>query len=250
VDEIIVGRNPVLEALRAGRPIHKIMLARNASRHGVVAEILHLAQNDGIPVEYVPDAVLQQTGSPKHQGIIACAAAKDYVSLDDLLAVSREKGEPPLYCILDGVEDPQNLGAIIRTAEASGIHGVIIRSRRAAGMTAAVAKASAGAVEYLPVARVVNITQSILTLQKQGIWVAGIDATGNVDYRQLDVTGPFALVIGGEGQGLSELVRKKCDFLARIPMRGKIGSLNASVAAALVMYEAFHQRQHGSGNTP
>ncbi|MFC1963841.1 23S rRNA (guanosine(2251)-2'-O)-methyltransferase RlmB [Chloroflexota bacterium] len=249
--EIITGRNPVLEALRVGRPIQKILLARNISRHSVIAEILHLAQSEGVPVEYVPDNVLQkQAGTPGHQGIIAHTAAKDYVNLEDLFAISREKGEPPLYCILDGVEDPQNLGAIIRTAEASGTHGVIIRSRRAVGITAAVARASAGAVEYLPVARVVNIARVIEDLQEKGVWVSGIDPAGKVDYRRIDFTPPAAIVIGGEGQGLSELVRKKCDYLACIPMRGRISSLNASVAAALVMYEAFRQRHPRSGNTP
>jgi len=154
-----------------------------------------------------------------------------------------EKGEPPLYCILDGMEDPQNLGAILRTAEASGTHGVITRKRRAVGLTDAVARASAGAIEYLPVARVANVAQTIATLKENGIWVIGVDPSGREDYRRADFTVPVAIVIGGEGKGISELVKKRCDYLISIPMCGKINSLNASVAAALAMYEAFHQRQ-------
>lgn len=178
-----------------------------------------------------------------HQGVIAYAAAKDYVDLDDLLALSRKRGEPPLYCILDGIEDPHNLGAILRTADASGIHGVVIRSRRAVGLTAAVAKASAGAVEYVPVARVANIAQTIEMLKKNNVWVVGIDLGGEADYTQMDFTVPSAIVIGAEGKGVSDLVRKRCDRIASIPMKGRISSLNASVAAALVMYEAFRQRK-------
>jgi len=177
-----------------------------------------------------------------HQGVIAYTAAKEYVALEDLLIISRERNEPPLYCILDGIEDPHNLGAILRTAEASGIHGVIIRSRRAVGLTAAVAKASAGAVEYVPVARVSNISQAMVTLKRNSVWVVGIDPTGEIDYSQVDFRLPTAIVIGSEGKGLSDLVKKRCDSLASIPMQGKITSLNASIAAALVMYEALKQR--------
>lgn len=242
--EVINGRNPVLEALRAGRPIERILLARNISRHGVIAEIVHLAQSTGIPVEYVPaEAIREHSGTVRHQGVIAYTAVKAYFSLEDLFRISREKGEPPLYCILDGMEDPQNLGAILRTAEASGTHGVITRKRRAVGLTDAVARASAGAIEYLPVARVANVAQTIATLKENGIWVIGVDPSGREDYRRADFTVPVAIVIGGEGKGISELVKKRCDYLISIPMCGKINSLNASVAAALAMYEAFHQRQ-------
>jgi 23S rRNA (guanosine2251-2'-O)-methyltransferase len=155
----------------------------------------------------------------------------------------KKRASPPLYCILDGIEDPQNLGAILRTAEASGTHGIIIRTRRAVGLTDAVAKASAGAIEYLPVAQVANIAQTIIRLKEEGIRITGVNPTGREDYRRVDFTMPVAIVIGGEGKGISELVKKKCDYLVSIPMRGKISSLNASVAAALAMYEAFHQRQ-------
>lgn len=244
MEEIITGRNPVLEALRAGRPVDKILLARNIGRHSVIAEILHLARSKGIPVKYVPaEAFTEYSGMVRHQGVIAFTAAREYHSIEDLFSISREKGEPPLYCILDGVEDPQNLGAIIRTAEASGTHGVIIRAWRAVGLTDAVARASAGAIEYLPIARVSNIVQAIDTLKEKGIMVIGIDPAGGDDYRSADFTVPVAIVVGGEGKGISALVKKRCDYLASISMSGKISSLNASVAAALVMYEAIYQRK-------
>ena len=244
MEDVLAGRNPVVEALRAGRPIQKVLLARNITRHSIIGEILHLAKGKGIPVEYVPTEALRKHGvALRHQGVIAYAASKAYHSLEDLLTISRERGEPPLYCILDGIEDPQNLGAILRTAEASGTHGIIIRARRAAGLTDAVARASAGAIEYMPVAQVVNIAQTIIRLKEEGIWIIGVNPAGREDYRRADFTMPVVIVIGGEAKGISELVKKKCDYLISIPMRGKISSLNASVAAALVMYEAFHQRQ-------
>lgn len=242
--DIIEGRNPVVEALKSGRPINKILLASTVERRGAIAEILRLAQGRGILVEYVARQILDKIDSTKaHQGVIAYAAEKGYVTLDDLLIISRERKEPALYTMLDGVEDPQNLGSILRTAEASGVHGVIIRSRRAVGLTVAVSKVSAGAVEYVPVARVTNISQAIVTLKRNNVWVIGIDPAGKIDYTQVDFRQPTAIVIGSEGKGLSALVRKRCDYLASIPMRGRITSLNASVAAALVMYEAFGQRR-------
>lgn len=241
--DIIEGRNPVIEALRTGRPINKVLLARNIGLHSAVAEILTLAKSRGIPVEYVERRFIDRlTATSSHQGVIAYASVKEYVDLEDLLTISREKNESPLYCILDGIEDPQNLGAIIRTAAASGTQGVIIRSRRAVGLTAAVAKASAGAVEYVPVARVSNISQAMVALKRSGIWVVGIDQAGEIPYSQVDFKLPTAMVIGSEGRGLSDLVRERCDSLASIPMLVGIASLNASVAAALVMYEAFRQR--------
>ena len=241
--EVITGRNQVLEALRAERPVQKILLARTSGRHSVIAEILHLARDKDIPIEYVPaEAFREFSDTARYHGVIAYTAVKAYHSLDGLFGISREKGEPPLYCILDGIEDPQNLGAIIRTAEASGTHGVIIRARRSVGLTDAVARASAGAIEYLPVARVANIAQTIAKLKESGIWTIGVDPAGREDYRQADFTLPVAIVVGGEGKGISELVTKRCDYLISIPMRGKINSLNASVAAALIMYEAFRQR--------
>ncbi len=241
--DVIEGRNPVIEALKSGRPINKILLADNIERHGAIAEILHLSQANGIPVEYVSRQAIDRLSlTAAHQGVIAYTAAKGYVTLEDLFIISKEKNEPPLYIVLDGVEDPQNLGSILRTAEASGVHGVIIRSRRAVGITPAVAKASAGAVEYVSVAQVSNISQAMVTLKRNNIWVIGIDRTGTIDYRQVDFKLPTAIVVGGEGKGLADLVRERCDSLASIPMRGKITSLNASIAAALVMYEALWQR--------
>ncbi len=243
MSDIIEGRNPVIEALKSGRPINKILLADNIGRHAAVAEILHLSQAKGIPVEYVTRRVIDKSSTTSaHQGVIAYTAAKEYIALEDLSIISRERNEQPLYCILDGIEDPQNLGAILRTAEASSIHGVVIRSRRAVGLTAAVAKASAGAVEYMPVARVSSISQAIMALKRNSVWIVGIDPIGETDYSQVDFRLPTAIVIGSESNGLSDLVKKRCDSLASIPMRGKMTSLNASVAAALVMYEALKQR--------
>ena len=241
--DIIEGKNPVIELLKAGHPINKILLASNIKQGDAVTEILRLSRAKGIPVEHVARHIIdKQSTTGANQGVIAYAAVKEYVSLDDLLAVSAEKNEPPLYVILDGIEDPQNLGAILRTAEASGTHGVIIRSRRAVGLTAAVARASAGAVEYMPVARVSNISQAITTLKRSNVWVVGIDPAGAIQYTQVDFRLPTAIVIGSEGKGISDLVQKRCDSLASIPMRGRITSLNASIAAALVLYEAFRQR--------
>jgi len=241
--DTIEGKNPVIEALKSGRPINKVLLARNIGRHSAVAEILNLSRSRKIPVEFVERQFIDKLAiTSSHQGVIAYTSIKEYITLDDLLTISTDKKEPPLYCILDGIEDPYNLGAIIRTAEASGIHGVVTRSRRAVGLTATVAKASAGAVEYVPVARVSNISQAMLELGKNGVWVVGIDQTGKIPYSQVDFKLPTAIVIGSEGKGLSDLVKKRCDSLAFIPMLGRITSLNASIAAALVMYEAFKQR--------
>jgi 23S rRNA (guanosine2251-2'-O)-methyltransferase len=243
MSDIIEGRNPVVEALRAQRPINRILLSKNIQRHSVIAEILRISRELGIPIEYVDDRAIEKYSSTgASQGVIALAAAKDYISLDDLLKITRSKNEPAFYCALDGIEDPQNLGAIIRTADAAGVHGIIVRSRRAAGLTAVVAKVSAGAIEYVPVARVSNIANSLEILKIAGVWIIGIDMHGTQDYTTVDYKVPVALVIGGEGKGVSDLVRKRCDVLARIPMRGHLNSLNASVAAALVMYEAFKQR--------
>lgn len=244
MSEIVSGRNPVAEALKAGRAINRILIDKNINRHSVVAEILNRAKEQSIPVEYVDRQVIEKQVPGVNQGIIAYAAAKEYVTLDDLLTISSEKNEPPFYIILDSVEDPQNLGAILRTAEATGIHGIIIRERREVGLTAAVARASAGAIEYVPVARVTNIAQTIEELKRNNIWVIGIDMNAEIDYRSVDYKVATAIVIGGESSGLSTLVRKRCDLVASISMKGKISSLNASVAAALVMYEAFYQRSN------
>jgi len=241
--DIIEGRNPVLEALRAGRPISRILLDKNAERTHTISQILGLSRARGIPVEYAPGQIIdRKSPTGASQGVIAYAAAKEYANLDSLIAVSKERNEPPLYLILDGIEDPQNFGAILRTAEATGVHGIIVRKRRAVGLTPAVAKSSAGAIEYVPVARVANISQAIKTLQENNVYVIGIDMAGELDFSKVDFRPPTAIVVGGEGRGLSPLVRKNCDAVARIPMKGKIASLNASVAAAIIMYEALRQR--------
>jgi len=242
--DVIEGRNPVVEALRAGRPISKILMERTIERHGAIDQILQLAKTNNVQVEFIDrQSMSRQSTTNSNQGVIAYAQAKKYVDLDDLLDISKKKDEKPLYLVLDGIEDPHNLGAILRTAEATGIHGVVIRERRAVGLTPAAVKASAGAVEYMPLARVTNISQAIVMLKKNNVWVTGIDMAGTVEYTQVDYRLPTAIVIGGEGKGLSDLVSKRCDSLALIPMVGKISSLNASVAAAVVMYEALKQRK-------
>ena len=241
--EIIEGRNPLIEALKAGRPVRKILLDSSIKRHGAVETILNLSKARGVQVEFVDRRILEkQSSTGSSQGVIAFAEVKELIDLGELMDISRTKPDKPLYLLLDGIEDPHNLGAILRTAEATGVHGVIVRERRAAGITPAVVKASAGAVEYVNIARVANIAQAVVTLKNNGIWVTGIDMDGQSDYRAMDFTLPSAIVIGGEGQGLSDLVRRRCDWVASIPMKGKIMSLNASVAAAVVMYEALRQR--------
>jgi 23S rRNA (guanosine2251-2'-O)-methyltransferase len=240
---IIEGRNPVIELLKSGHPVTRILIAEGTRPGDALGKINRLAGTRNIPVERVPRHLIDsQSTTETNQGVIAYAAPKEYVSLDDLLAVSGRKSEPPLYIILDGIEDPQNLGSILRTAYASSIHGVVIRERRAAGLTAAVARASAGAMWYVPVAAVSSIADAIEVLKKNNVWVIGIESSGRDEYTKMDFRSPSAIVIGSEGKGLSDLVKKRCDFLANIPMRGQINSLNASVAAALVMYEAFRQR--------
>jgi 23S rRNA (guanosine2251-2'-O)-methyltransferase len=246
MSEIISGRNPILEVLKAGHPINKILISKTASRHSVIGEIINLAKQQRIPLEYVENSIIERVVSSNNQGLVAYISAKEYVSLDDLLAISAKKNEPPFYIILDGIEDPQNFGAILRSADATGVHGVIIRERREVGLTDAVARASAGAIEYVPVARVTNIAQTIEDLKKRNIWVIGVDMAAENNYRQVDYKVPTAIAIGSEGGGLSALVRKRCDLIVSIPMKGKISSLNASVATALVLYEAFYQRNtHG-----
>lgn len=235
--DVIAGRNPVSEALRSGRPIDKILVARG-EKSGAVVGILAKARDRQIPVKEVDRVKLDfLSGSAPHQGIVALAAAKEYSSVEDILAYAGERGEPPFIVILDGIEDPHNLGAIIRTAECTGVHGVIIPKRRSAGLTYTVGKASAGAVEYMRVARVTNISALIDGLKERGVWIYGADMNGT-DYTDCDMSGACAIVIGSEGKGISRLVREKCDVIVSLPMRGKINSLNASVAAGVLMYHA------------
>jgi 23S rRNA (guanosine2251-2'-O)-methyltransferase len=247
--EVVCGRNPVIEALRGGRPIHKILVQRGG-REGSIRLIEALARERGVVVQDAAREKLDaMSGGGGHQGVVAVAAAKECGTLGDILAVAEGRGEPPFVVVADGVEDPHNLGAIVRTAEAVGAHGVAIPKRRAAGLTPAVAKAAAGALEYVVVARVANVSEAIRELKKRGLWVFGADAAapGALPYTECDFTGGLALVVGGEGEGLSRLARENCDFLARVPMRGRIPSLNAAVAASVLMYEALRQRGGEAG---
>ncbi len=241
-EEWIVGKNPVIEALKSGRTINKIFMAEGVNKNQM-GPIFSLAKDQGVIITTANRKKLDQlSGTDNHQGIIASVAAYDYVEVEDILAKASEKKETPFLLILDELEDPHNLGSILRTADAVGAHGVIIPKRRSVSLTATVAKASAGAIEYVPVARVTNIVRTIQDLKDQGVWVAGTDAQGTQDFREGDFTMPLALVIGSEGKGMSRLVRENCDFLYRLPMVGQVTSLNASVAAALLMYEVYRSR--------
>lgn len=240
--EQIIGRNPVIEALRAGRTLNKIVMAKGLT--GSVKEIVALAREQKIPIQEVDRLSLEKIAEGQnHQGVVALAAAKEYVDLDYILDLAKSKGEHPLLVILDELEDPHNLGAILRTAEAAGVHGVVIPKRRAVGLTATVAKASAGALEYVSVARVTNLAQAMEELKAKGCWIVGAEGEAPEVYWQSNLKGPLAIVIGGEGKGLGRLIKEKCDFLVRLPMKGQIGSLNASVAASLLIYEVVRQRE-------
>ena len=236
----IIGRNPVIEALKSGKNIDTVYV--NSEAGGSIGLICRMAKERDIVVKQVSDAKLTaMSDGASHQGVIAVGACAEYVSVEDILAISREKGTDPFIIICDEIEDPHNLGAIIRTAEAAGADGVIIPKRRSASLNQTVYKTSAGAASWVPVARVANIPAAIDELKAQGIWIYGTDAKGE-DYTRTDMTGPAALVIGSEGFGMGRLVEEKCDFLVRLPMNGKITSLNASVAAGIFMYEAVRQR--------
>ena len=238
-NNLLVGRNPIREALRAGRDIEKLLVARG-ELIGSAREIVAMAREAKIVVQEVDRARLDAM-APNHQGMIAVVSAYAYHTVEDMLALAKERGEAPLLVILDGVTDPHNLGAIIRSAECVGAHGVIIPERRAVGLTPAAVKASAGAVEHIPVAREVNLTRLIERLKAEGIWVYGAAMEGE-DYRRVDFSGPAALVVGSEGEGVSRLVAKSCDKLVSLPMRGQIGSLNASVAAGVLLYAMMGAR--------
>ncbi len=235
------GRNAVLEAFRSGRTVDKLYVLMG-NHDGPIQTILREAKKQGTVVSYVTKERLNQMSETgNHQGVIALAAAYQYAEVEDILERAREKGEPPFLILLDGIEDPHNLGAIIRTANLAGAHGVIITRHRAAGLTAVAARASAGAVHYTPVAKVANLAQTIEQLKKEGLWFVCADMGGTRMY-DLDLKGPIGLVIGNEGEGVSRLVREKCDFTASIPMKGDIDSLNASVAAGVLAYEIVRQR--------
>ena len=238
---MIEGRNAVLELLRSGREIDKVLVAQDTAAH--IGGILKLVRTRGITLIQCDKRKLDQisiTGA--HQGIIAYAAAVEYRSIDDMLALARQRGEAALLILCDGITDPHNLGAIIRSAEVAGAHGVLIPKRRSAGLNAACAKAAAGALEHLPVGRVANLAAAIDTLKEQGIWVFGADAGGDMAIYDAPFDGPSAIVIGSEGEGMSRLVREKCDHIVSIPMHGHINSLNASAAAAVILYEAVRKR--------
>lgn len=240
-ENILEGRNPIREALKAGRHIERLLVAQGEIQ-GSVKEIVYDAKANGAIVQEVERTRLDRisiTGA--HQGIIAYVAVKEYVAIEDILDYAKQKGEDPFIVILDGICDPQNLGAIIRTSECAGVHGVIIPQRRASGLTPVVAKCSAGAIEYMRIARVTNISQVIEKLKKEGVWVYGASMEGK-NYSRVNMTGPTAIVIGNEGEGLSQLVKRSCDCLVSLPQLGNIDSLNASVAAGILIYDCLRQK--------
>ena len=244
-DGMIEGRNAVIEALRTETAIDKIYIAKGETDK-TLGHIASKARDRGIVVVEADRRKLDHMSrTHAHQGVIALAAVREYVSVQSILEAATEKGEAPLLVVCDEISDPHNLGAILRTAECAGAHGVIIPKRRSAGLTAVVAKTSAGAVSYMPVARVPNMAALLKDLKKQGVWVFGTAAEGTTTLYDADLKGPAAIVIGSEGDGMSRLVTENCDFLVSIPMKGKISSLNASAAAAILLYEAVRQRRNG-----
>lgn len=241
-ENVLIGRNAVTEALRAGRGINKLLLAEG-DKEGAVSEILALAKERGIVTQFVERSKIEAiAGDLRHQGVLAYAAPVAYAELEDILKAAEEKGEDPFLLLLDELEDPHNLGALLRTADATGVHGVLIPKRRSVPLTATVAKTSAGAIEYVPVARIGNITQTLKALKDKGFWVAGADMDGTQNYYEADLTGPLVLVVGSEGKGMGRLTKEACDFIVKLPMTGRINSLNASVAGSILMYESMRQR--------
>lgn len=238
---IIEGRNAVIEAFRSGKTVDKVLILEGC-QDGPINTIVREAKKHNVLIKYVKkDRLDKASETGKHQGVIAYVAAYKYAEVEDILDNARKKGESPFVIILDGIEDPHNLGAIIRTANQAGAHGVIIPKRRAVGLTSTVARTSAGAINYTPVAKVTNIANTIEDLKKEGMWFVCADMDGDVMYN-LDLKGPIGLVIGNEGEGVSRLVKEKCDFIAQIPMKGDIDSLNASVAMGILSYEIVRQR--------
>ncbi len=237
----IEGRNAVLEAFRSGKTIDRLFVL-DGCQDGPIKSILREAKKTDVIINFVKKERLDQMSETgKHQGVMAYAAAYEYGTVEDMLKAAEEKGEPPFLILLDNIEDPHNLGAIIRTANQAGAHGIIIPKRRAVGLTATVAKASAGAINYTPVAKVTNLANTIEELKEKGLWFVCADLDGQIMYN-LDLKGPIGLVIGSEGEGVGRLVKEKCDFVAQIPMKGDIDSLNASVAAGILAYEIVRQR--------
>lgn len=241
-EDMVAGRNAVMEALKGSRSVNKLMIA-NGSTEGSIKEIIAVAKEKGVNIQYWDRSKLDSIARGiRHQGVLAQVAPVQYAELEDILQVAKDRNEPPFIVLLDELEDPHNLGAILRTADAAGVHGVLIPKHRSCPLSATVAKTSAGAVEHVPVARVGNLVQIIKKLKQEGLWVAAADMDGK-DYYDTDLTGPLLLIIGSEGQGVGRLVKEQCDFVVRIPMVGKINSLNASVAGSILMYEAMKQRR-------
>ena len=240
---ILAGRHAVVEAIKAGRGINRILLA-DGLRGPSVHELRDLARENGVTVDVVSRAKLDAAvpEGVRHQGVLAYVAPVAYVAVEEIIAAARERGEDPLLLLLDGIEDPQNLGALLRTADAAGVHGILLPRRHSVPLTETVARVSAGALEYVPVARIGNIAQTMRALKEQGFWIAGADMAGEELYDRANLSGALVLVIGSEGRGMSRLTRDLCDFTVRLPMRGKINSLNASAAGAILMYEALRQR--------
>jgi len=241
-DEIIIGRNSVMEALKSGRSINKVLIAKG-ERQGSIKEVIALAKENRLIIQEVEMKKLDEiTKGLRHQGVLVYASPVEYVEIEDILQKANDLGQPPFIVLLDELEDPHNLGAILRTADAAGVHGVLIPKRRSCPLSATVAKTSAGAVEYVPVARIGNVAQTIKELKKMGMWVVGADMDGDKTYYEADLTGALVLVIGSEGKGIGRLIKEQCDFLVQIPMCGKINSLNASVAGSILMFESAKQR--------
>lgn len=241
-EEFIGGKNPVLEALQAGRPLSKILFAQGLKQNSV-KQIISLARERQIPYQFVAREKLSSLVEGHiHQGVVAQTGVKEYVDWEEILTAAIKKGEDPFIVLLDGLEDPRNLGAILRSADAVGAHGIIIPKHRSVSLTNTVSRASAGAVEYVPVARVPNLPLVMDKLKEKGCWIVGTDSQAEQKYFAADLKGPLAVVLGSEGQGMGELVRKKCDFLVNIPMLGHVNSLNVSVAGALLFYEIIRQR--------
>ena len=240
-EDMLAGRNAVMEALKGSSRINRLMVA-DGSSEGSIRELIAVAKENGVPVQFLERSKLDSMAKGiRHQGVLAQVSPVEYVELEDILSKAREKQEDPFIILLDELEDPHNLGAILRSADAAGAHGVLIPKRRSCPLSATVAKTSAGAVEHVPVARIGNIVQTIKALKEEGLWVAGADMDGK-NYYEADLTGPLLLVVGSEGQGIGRLVKEQCDFIVRIPMLGAINSLNASVAGSVLMFEVTKQR--------
>ena len=243
-DDQVEGRNAVLELLESGRDINKIFI-QSGEKHGSINKIIAIAKEKKVIMKEIDKTKINQMAqTDNHQGVIAIVPPFEYCEVDDILLEAKSRHEEPFVVILDGIEDVHNLGSIIRTAETAGVHGIIIPKRRAASVNSIVSKVSAGAVEYMKIARVNNLNETIKYLKDQGLWICGTDMNTNVEYDKQDYTGPIGIIIGSEGFGMSRLVKENCDFLVKIPMKGKITSLNASVSAGIVIYEAVKQRKN------